>query len=107
MESGELTELSSNAWIQTIDYKKAKYVTVGYATITLTPEKFIIDGPINCKRQHLEIPITHFASLPFKPGCRIEIQHNKTTYRCLLDKSELSMKFVDMVEVYYKRNHKK
>lgn len=107
MESGELTELSSNAWIQTIDYKKAKYVTVGYATIKLTPEKFIIDGPINCKRQHLEIPITHFASLPFKPGCRIEIQHNKTTYRCLLDKSELSMKFVDMVEVYYKRNHKK
>ena len=107
MESGELTHLTSNAYIQTIDYKKSKYVTVGYAAVTLTPEKFIIDGPINCKREHLEIPIVQFASLPFKPGCRIEVQHNKTTYRCLLDDGRLAMKYVDMVEVYYKSQNKK
>lgn len=107
MDSGELTHLTSNAYIQTIDYKKSKYVTVGYATVTLTPEKFIIDGPINCKREHIEIPILQFASLPFKPGCRIEVQHNKTTYRCILDDGKLAMKYVDMVEVYYKsRNNK-
>lgn len=101
MESGKLQQLSSRATIQTIDYKKKKYVTVGCATVTLTPEKFIIDGPINCKHQHLEIPISHFASLPFKPGCRIEVQHGKTTYRCLLDDSRLATKFVDMVRIYY------
>ncbi len=107
MDSGELTLLTSRAYIQTIDPKKKKYVTVGYATITLTPEKFIIDGPINCKRQHLEIPILQFASLPFKPGCCIEVQHNKTTYRCILDDGKLAMKYVDMVEVYYKSKNKK
>ena len=107
MDSGELILLTSRAYIQTIDPKKKKYVTVGYATITLTPEKFIIDGPINCKRQHLEIPILQFASLPFKPGSRIEIQYNKTTYRCILDDGKLAMKYVDMVEVYYKSKNKK
>ncbi len=101
IESGELTELSSRAKIQTIDYKKHKYVTVGCANVTLTPEKFIIAGPINCKWQKIEIPISQFASLPFKPGCRIEIQHNKTTYRCILDDCKLAMKFVDMVKIYY------
>lgn len=107
VESGELTEISTKATIQTIDFKKKKYVDVGYAYVTLTPEKFIIDGPINCKRQHLEIPISQFASLPFKPGCRIEIQHNKTTYRCVLDDGKLAMKFVNMVKVFYEINHSK
>ncbi len=107
IESGDLTELSSRATIQTIDYKKKKYVTVGYANVKLTPEKFIIDGPINCKFQHLEVPITQFASLPFKPGCRIEIQHNKTTYRCVLDDGKLAMKFVNMVKVFYESNKSK
>lgn len=107
IESGDLTELSSRATIQTIDYKKKKYVTVGYANVKLTPEKFIIDGPINCKFQHLEVPITQFASLPFKPGCRIEIQHNKTTYRCVLDDGKLAMKFVNMVKVFYESNKNK
>jgi ribosomal protein L37AE/L43A len=101
IESGELSELSSRAKIQTIDFKKHKYVTVGCANVTLTPEKFIIAGPINCKWQKIEIPISQFASLPFKPGCRIEIQYNKTTYRCILDDCKLAMKFVDMVKIYY------
>ena len=102
IEKGELTDLSAKAKIQTIDPKKHKYTTVGYANIKLTPEKFIIDGPINCKRVHLEIPTIQFASLPFKPGYQIEIQHNKVSYRCILDDGKLAMKFVDMLEVYYK-----
>ena len=107
IESGELTELSSRAKIQVIDYQKHKYVTVGCANVTLTPQKFIIAGPINCKWQKIEIPIAQFASLPFRPGCRIEIQHNKTTYRCVLDESKLAMKFVDMVKIYYDINQPK
>ena len=105
IESGKLTKLYSKATIQTIDYKKKKYVTVGRAHVTLTPEKFIISGPINCKFEHIEIPLTHFASLPYKPGCRIEVQHGKTTYRCLLDDSKLATKFVDMVRIFYEINN--
>ncbi len=105
--SGKLNGLSALATIQAIDFKKHKYVNVGYAKITLTPEKFIIEGPINCKRQRIEAPISSFVSLPFKPGCRIEIQHGKTTYRCILDEPELAMKFVNMVKIFYELNQSK
>lgn len=107
IESGDLTELSANATIQTINHKKKKYTDVGYAKITLTSEKFIIEGAINCEKTRLEVPISCFASLPFKPGCRFEIQHNKTTYRCVLDDGKLAMKFVNMVKVFYEMNQNK
>ena len=107
MESGKLTQLYSKATVQIIDYKKKKYVTVGRAHVTLTHDKFIIEGPINCKYQHIEIPISHFCSLPFKPGSRIEVQHGKTTYRCVLDDGKLATKFVDMVRIYYEIENSK
>jgi 1-acyl-sn-glycerol-3-phosphate acyltransferase len=99
--SEELTAISTRATVQTIDYDKKKYVNTGCANITLTTEKFIIDGAIGCKHRHLEIPISQFASLPFKPGCRIEIQQGKTTYRCILDDPRLATKFVHMVRACY------
>lgn len=105
IESGELCELSSYATVQTIDYGKKKYVDVGRAKITLLHDTFIIDGKINGEEQKLEIPTKTFASLPFKPGCRIEIQHGKTTYRCVLDDGRLAQKFVDMVKIYYDIHH--
>ena len=107
IESGDLTELSARATIQAIDYNKHKYVDVGTANVTLTPEKFIITGNINSTWQKIEIPIAQFASLPFKPGCRIEIQHNKTSYRCVLDDGKLAMKFIDMVKIFYEINQSK
>ena len=105
IECGELCELSSYATVQTIDYDKKKYVDVGRAKITLLHDTFIIDGKINGEEQKLEIPTKTFASLPFKPGCRIEIQHGKTTYRCVLDDGRLAQKFVDMVKIYYDIHH--
>lgn len=107
IERGELTEIFSDATIQTILHEKRKYVNVGRAKITLTPEKFIIDGVINGEKSLIEVPITFFASIPFKPGCRIEIQHNKCTYRCVLDDGKLAIKFVNMVEKFYKMNENK
>ena len=107
IQSGELGDITTHATIQTIDVSKHKYVDVGYAKITLTPEKFIIDGPIDCKHQTIEIPLSQFASLPFKPGCRIEVQHNKVSYRCVLDDGKLAMKLINMVKAYYKMNQDK
>ncbi len=106
IERGELTELSADATIQTILHEKRKYVNVGRAKITLTPEKFIIDGVINGEKALIEVPTTFFASIPFKPGRQIEIQHNKCTYRCVLDDGKLAMKFVNMVEKFYRMNDK-
>ncbi len=107
IQSGELGDITTHATIQTIDVSKHKYVDVGYAKITLTPKKFIIDGPIDCKHQTIEIPLSQFASLPFKPGCRIEVQHNKVSYRCVLDDGKLAMKLINMVKAYYEMNQDK
>lgn len=106
IESGKLSSLHSAAVIQTIDYGRKKYVEVGRADITLTPGAFIIDGVINGKAKKLEVPISSFASLPFKPGLRIEIQHGKTTYRCVLEDGKLATKFVDMVKIYYEKKRR-
>lgn len=104
IECGKLKDLSCDAIIQTIDYKKKKYIDSGRARVTLTPDAFLIDGVIDGEEKIIEAPIASFASLPFKPGVRIEIQHGKTTYRCVLDDGKLAMKFVNMVKAYYEKN---
>lgn len=104
IKSKTLTHLSSPATVQTIDYRKKKYVDAGRATVTLTPDAFILDGTINGAEQKIVVPISLFASIPFKPGKRIEIQHGKTTYRCVLDDGKLATKFTDMIKIYYKQN---
>ena len=76
---------------------------VSSGTFTLTPEKFIIEGAINADDILLEISLHSFASIPFKPGCRIEVQHNNTTYRCVLEDGLLPAKFVNMVENFMKQ----
>ncbi len=103
IDSGEIVDISAKTKIQTIAYEKKKYVDVGYGTITVTPEKFILEGEINGKETKIEVPLNSFASIPFKPGCRIEIQHNKTSYRCVLDDGKLATKIVNVVETYYER----
>lgn len=107
IESGKLTCLTATATVQTIDHDKGKYVDIGRAKITLTQDSFIIDGTLNGEEQILEIPHLSFASIPFKPGKRIEIQNNKVTYRCILDDGKLAQKFVNMVKVFYELNEEK
>lgn len=107
IESGRLTSLSSYATVQTIDHEKRKFVDIGRAKITLTQDSFIIDGTLNGEEQILEIPHLSFASIPFSPGKRIEIQNNKVTYRCILDDGKLAQKFVNMVKVFYELNEER
>lgn len=107
IESGRLTSLSSYATVQTIDHEKRKFVDIGRAKITLTQDSFIIDGTLNGEEQILEIPHLSFASIPFSPGKRIDIQNNKVTYRCILDDGKLAQKFVNMVKVFYELNEER
>ena len=104
IESGKIRHLSCPATLQTIDRKKKKYQDVGRVTVTLTPTAFLLNGTVNGEETNLKISTALFASLPFKPGERIEIQHGKTSYRCLLDDGRLAQKFVDMIKIYYQKN---
>ena len=103
IEDGALDTLSAKTEIHMIAYEKKKYVKVGSGTITLTPEKFILEGTIKGEETTVEVSLNTFASIPFKPGSRIEIQCGKLSYRCVLEDGRLAAKFVNMVENYHER----
>ena len=98
---GALTELSADAELQTIDCDKCKFVPTGRATVSLTADGFTIRGTLRGEETELAVSITHFASLPFKPGRHLEIQQGENIYRCLPDDGRLVMKFINMIKVYY------
>ena len=56
---------------------------------------------MNEEENELLIPITNFASLPFKPGKHLEVQHGEKIYRCVLKDGHLAMKFINMVKIFY------
>jgi len=83
------------------DPKKKKYMPAGQGTVTLSPEKFLIEGQLRGEAVSLSIPIAAFPTLPFKPGKYIEIQDGQTIYRCVLEDGKLAMKFINMVKAFY------
>jgi len=90
--------------IHMIDGKKNKFLEVGEGTLTLNQTEFLIDGTINGEPVHLQVPIAGLLTLPFSPGKRLEIQHGKTIYRCVLDDGKLTIKFINMLKNYYELN---
>lgn len=101
IDSGELTELSATAKFHTVDEKKHKFREVGEGTVTLTRDHFYLKGRISGEPLELSVPTASFASLPFKPGRHIEVQHNDDIFRCVLDDGHLAMKFINMVKYFY------
>ena len=43
----------------------------------------------------ISVPVSNLASLPFKPGRHIELQHGDDIYRCVLSDGKLAMKFIN------------
>ena len=99
IDAGECGSLSSEAKFLTINEKKKKFVESGGGRVTLTSDKFILEGTLNGESINVEIPSKMFPSLPFKPGKYIEIQHNDDIIRCLLDDGRLAMKFINMLKI--------
>lgn len=95
------TELSTTTDIYMIDDKKHKFFKVGNASLTLNCTHFLISGTINDSPVELTIPIVSFASLPFSPGKYLEIQHGDNIYRCVLHDGRLTMKFINLVKIFY------
>ncbi|MBR2614201.1 MAG: 1-acyl-sn-glycerol-3-phosphate acyltransferase [Clostridia bacterium] len=101
--SGEDT-LSSTVEIQMII--KNKFQKVGDGTLTLNKEKFTLTGEINGESINKEFLIESFACLPYKPGVYLEVQSGDDIYRCLPTDGRLSVKFVDMVKIFYELKNK-
>ena len=104
IQCGLSNTLSAVTKIHMIDYDNEKFTEVGQGEITLTDNKFLIEGQINGEAVSLSIPTTNFASLPFSPGKFLEIQHGENIYRCVLGDGKLVMKFINMIKIFYELN---
>ena len=101
IESGELSELECNVEVQKIPDGKSKFEKIGDAKMKLTFNNFTLTGRICGEDTEIVTPIASFASLPYKPGKYLEIQHGDIIYRCLPDDGRLATKFINMVKVFY------
>lgn len=108
LSQGIDTVLSAQTAIHMVDPQKKKYGKVGEGTVTLSPEKFLIEGTIRGEEVSLSIPIAGFPTLPFSPGKYLEVQDGQTIYRCVLTEGKLAMKFINRVKIFYElRNQEK
>lgn len=101
---GELTELSSPVEIHMIPADKAKFQKAGEGEVRLTRDKLYLTGEVNGEALELALPTANFASLPFKPGKNMEVQHGEVIYRCYPGDGKLVMKFINMIKIFYELN---
>jgi len=102
--AGEEQTLSAKTKIHMIDFKKHKYVEAGEGMVVLNKEHFKITGILKGEAVDMTIPIANLPTLPFSPGKRFEVQHGQDIYRCVLEEGKLTMKFINMVKIFYEMN---
>lgn len=102
IRAGMEQSLSSGTKICVIDEKKHKFVEVGRGTVTLTPDRFRLEGSWNETPFCKEISTGNIPALPFSPGKYFEIQDGGQIYRCVLDDGKLVMKFINMVKIFFR-----
>ena len=97
-------ELSCKTDIHMIDFDKKKFKEAGWGTLTLTRERFFLKGEVKGEAIDISVPVSYLASLPFKPGRHIELQHGDDIYRCVLSDGKLAMKFINKLKIYNELN---
>lgn len=103
LKLGEEFSLSAKAKLQTIDYKKKKFVGIGEGVVTLTENEITIDGNIEGAETRISVPSYVYPSLPFKPGKYIELQLKEKEYRILLEDGRLAMKLINLIKILHTR----
>lgn len=93
--------LTTHATLHMIDSKADKFTEVGKAHITLSKDGFQIRGELRDEAVDLTVSIANIPTLPFSPGKHFEIQHGTDIYRCYPEDGRLTMKFINMVKIFY------
>jgi hypothetical protein len=101
---GKVSELSTKVEIQMLPKDKSKFTTVGYGNLKVTREKLYLSGEKEGEALDLALPMTNYASLPFKPGKYVEVQHGDLIYRCLPEDGRIVMKVINMIKIFYELN---
>ena len=100
----KITELSTKVEIQMLPKDKSKFTTVGMGELRVTEDKLYLAGVANGEELSLALPTSNFASLPFKPGKYIEVQHGDDIFRCLPEDGRIVMKLINMIKIFYELN---
>ncbi len=93
--------LEANVKFHMIDDKADKFVEVGQGHVRLTENGFCLHGEIKGEPIEQTVSIANIPTLPFSPGKHFEIQHGKDIYRCYPEDGRLTMKFINMVKIFY------
>ena len=101
VESGESISLTLPTRIMTVDKKKNKFVDSGNGSITWQDGHILLSGELNGEKTELDINASAFASLPFKPGKYVEVQHGQDIYRCMLEDGKQVMKLINLIKINY------
>jgi hypothetical protein len=104
---GSEEELSCDTIIHTIDFDKNRYVETGKGVLTLNKERFALKGEVNGEELDIAVPVSYLASLPFKPGRHLELQHGNQIYRCVLSDGRLTMKYINTLKIHNELNYAK
>ncbi len=93
--------LEANVKFHMIDDKADKFVEVGQGHVRLTENGFFLCGEIKGEPIEQTVSVANIPTLPFKPGKYFEIQHGRDIYRCYPEDGRLTMKFINMVKIFY------
>jgi hypothetical protein len=83
---------------------KSKFTTVGEGELRITEDKLYLSGTNLGEVFSLALPTSNYASLPFKPGKYIEVQHGDDILRCLPEDGRIVMKIINMIKIFYELN---
>lgn len=100
----KITELSTKVEIMMLQSDKNKFAPVGCGEMKITAEKLYLTGTVNGEELSLALPMSSYASLPFKPGKYAEVQHGDVIYRCLPEDGRIVMKIINMIKIFYEIN---
>lgn len=98
--------ISAETKVCMIDYRRHAFREVGEAVVTLDREAFHLDGTLFGVPFKKDISIVGLPTLPFSPGKYFEIQDGKDIYRCVLSDGRQVTKFINLVKIFYRLNHR-
>ena len=95
-------EFFTMADVYKINPKKHRYEKAGRAAVTMTFERFVLDGELFGEEFYQEIPTAPFPILPFQPGKRFEIQVGRDIFRICPDDGRVVMQWILVLKAAFR-----